>query len=91
MPRLPGQASVFALIISSFWAILALFILIIGHLVWVFIAYGMVTNTDAIADLERFLPVLQQLHLYMLAGLALLADIWILISQKNEHKQHLKR
>ena len=91
MARLPGQPSVFALIISSFWAILALFILIMGHLVWVFIAYGMMTNTDAIADLERFLPILQQLHLYILAGLAMLADIWIFMSQKNERKQRLKR
>lgn len=91
MTRLPGQSSSFALLISSFWTILALFILIVGHLVWVFMIYGIMTNTDAIADLERFLPILQQMHLYILAGLAILADIWIFISQRNERKQRIKR
>ncbi|PCI02261.1 MAG: hypothetical protein COB79_02515 [Zetaproteobacteria bacterium] len=87
MARLPGQASVFALLISSFWTILALLILIIGHLVWVFIIYGVMTDTDALKDLTRFLPMLHQNHMYILAGLAILADVWIFISQRKERKK----
>lgn len=91
MKRLPGQPSSFALLTSALWTTLSLFILIIGHLVWVFIAYGLITHTDALKDLETFLPLLKPLHLYTLAGLAILADIWIIISQKKERAQKLKR
>jgi hypothetical protein len=91
MRRLPGQTSTFALLMSGSWAILGLFIIIIGHLVWAFIAYGFFTSSDALADLERFLPVLQQLHLYILAGLAILADIWVFISHKKARQYKIQR
>ncbi|MDQ7003412.1 MAG: hypothetical protein Q9N67_00190 [Ghiorsea sp.] len=83
MARLPGQTSTLALLTSSLWAISALFILIVGHLVWIFIIYGMMTNTDALKDLTTFIPALHHNHMYILAGLALLADLWILISPKR--------
>ena len=91
MARLPGQTSSISLLISGFWTVSALLILIIGHLVWVFIAYGIATKTDALHELESFLPMLSQTHMYILAGLAVVADIWIFISHRKERTKHLQR
>jgi len=91
MARTPGQSSFIALLVSGFWTILALFIFIIGNLVWVFVGYGFFMNTDALAELEQFLPMLGQNYLYALAALALAADIWVIHSQRKEHKNKIKR
>ena len=91
MARLPGQANPFALLVSGFWTVVGLFILIIGHLVWAFIVFGMVTHTDALKDLENFLPMLSQTHMYILAGLAIIADIWIFISHRKERAYKIER
>jgi len=88
MAKIPGQTSTISLLISSFWTISALFILIVGHLVWVFIGYGIMTNSNALLDLEAFLPMLSEAQLFTLAGLAIVADIWILISQHKQKNQH---
>jgi len=76
---------------SAYWAILGLIVLIIGHLVWAFIIYGIITDSDALKDLEPFLPMLNATYMYILAGLAVLADIWIFVSQKKERNRALKR
>jgi cadmium resistance protein CadD (predicted permease) len=89
--RLPGERSNIALFITSFWTIIGLFILIVGHLSIVFFIYGIATNTDALAELELFIPILEQNHLYIVAGLALLLDIWIIISQKKRRDYKIKR
>lgn len=91
MKKLPGQPSSLALFTSILWTVLSLLILIIGHLVWVFVFFGLITHTDAIKDLELFLPLFKPFHLYILAGLALIADIWIFISHKKERAHKIKR
>lgn len=91
MSRLPGQMSVVSLLIAGTWTLLTLFILIAGHLVWLFITYGIFTNTDALKDLESFLPILSQNQMYLLAGLAIVMDIWIIFSHQKERKKHLQR
>jgi hypothetical protein len=91
MARLPGQTSPLALLVSGLWTVLGLFVLIVGHLVWAFMLYGMVTDTDALKDLESFLPMLSQTYMYILAGLAVVADIWILISHKKERAYKIQR
>jgi len=89
--HLPGSRSNIALLVTSFWTILSLFILIVGHLVIVFFAYGKYTNTDALTDLASYLPVLESQHLYIIAILAIIADVWILISHKKERAHKIKR
>ena len=91
MAGLPGQANPFALLISGLWTVVGLFILIVGHLVWAFLLFGMVTHTDALKDLESFLPMLSPTYMYILAGLAIIADIWIFISHKKERAYKIKR
>jgi hypothetical protein len=91
MARLPGQASPIALLVSGLWTMLGLFVLIVGHLVWAFLIYGMITDTDALKDLESFLPMLSQTYMYILAGLAVAADVWIWISHKKERAYKIQR
>ena len=88
---LPGQRSNVALLLTSLWTIVGLFVLIIGHLTMVFYAYGIFTGTDAIAELKAYLPMLEQEHFYIVAGLAILLDIWILVSQKKQREYKIKR
>ena len=88
---LPGERSNIALLVTSTWAIISLFIIIIGHLVIAFFAYGKYTGTDALSELADYLPVLETPHLYMIAGLAVIADIWIIISQKKARDYKIKR
>jgi len=91
MARMPGQANYIALFMSGIWTLLAVFIFIIGNLVWVFVGYGFFMNTDALAELEQFLPMLSQNYLYTLAALAFAADIWVIYSQRIAHKNKIKR
>ena len=89
--RLPGHRSNIDLLLNSFWTIIGLFILIIGHLVMVLFAYGKYTETDALADLADYLPLLESNHLYIVAGLAVIADIWIVISHKKQLNHKIQR
>jgi heme/copper-type cytochrome/quinol oxidase subunit 2 len=86
MAKLPGQASIFALLMSSAWTVTGLFVLIFGHLVIVFALYGRALDTNALAELERFIPFLKESYLFVLAGLAILLDIWIVYSVRAERK-----
>jgi len=90
MAKIPGQTSTISLLISSFWTISALIILIVGHLVWVFMIYGILTHTDTLKELDTFLPMLSHLHMHILAGLALIMDIWIFVSHRKERTKHLQ-
>ncbi len=89
--KVPGQRSNITLLVTSLWAILGLFILIVGHLTIVFYGYGKLNHIDALTELAQALPVLEKLHLYALAGLAIAMDIWILISHKKEREHKIKR
>ncbi|WP_038247648.1 hypothetical protein [Ghiorsea bivora] len=89
--RIPGQRSNITLLITSFWAVLGLFVLIIGHLTIVFFIYGQMKNMDALHELALSMPVLEKSHLYILAGLAIALDIWIVISHKKQRKHKIKR
>ncbi len=89
--KLPGQRSNITLLITSFWAILGLFILIIGHLAIVFFIYGQMESMDALHELASFIPILEKTHLYILAGLAIALDIWIIISHKKQREYKIKR
>ncbi len=89
--HLPGQTSNIALLITSFWTILGLFILIVGHLAIAFFIYGEVTKTDALAELETYLPFLTKTHLFILAGLAVAGDVWVIISSKKQREYEIKR
>ena len=89
--RLPGQRSNIALLVTSFWTIIGLFILIVGHLVIAFFAYGKYTETDALSDLASYLPFIDAQYLYIVAGLALIADVWIVISHKKERNYKIQR
>lgn len=91
MAKLPGQASVLDLLVSGLWTLAGLFILIVGHLVLAFMIYGKVTHTDALKTLAGFLPILSPTHMYILAGLAIIADLWIFISHKKERADKIKR
>ena len=89
--KLPGQRSNITLLITSFWAVLGLFILIVGHLTMVFYIYGQMQNMDALAELAQFMPILEETHLYILAALAIALDIWIIISHKKQREYKIKR
>jgi len=89
--KLPGQRSNITLLITSFWAILGLLILIIGHLTIVFFIYGQIADVDALIDLVKFIPILGKSHLYILAALAVALDIWIIISHKKQREYKIKR
>jgi len=89
--KIPGQRSNITLLITSFWAILGLFTLIIGHLTMVFFIYGQMEDMDALAELAQFMPMLEKTHLYILAGLALALDVWIIISHKKQREYKIKR
>jgi len=89
--KVPGQRSNVAMLLSSIWAIAALFIIIVGHLVIVFYAYGKFTQTNALADLQTFLPMLSVTWLYALAGITVLMDIWIFNSQKKAFDKQFER
>jgi len=89
--RIPGQRSNIQLLITSFWTILGLFILIVGHLTIAFYIYGTLNNIDSLDELAQILPVLKKIHLYLLAGLAVALDIWIIISHKKEREYKIKR
>jgi len=91
MGKIPGQRSNIALLISSFWTVLGLFILIVGHLVWVFFAYGIITNTDTLAELALFTPTLTKTHFYIVGFLAVCIDIWIMVSLKKQREHKIKR
>lgn len=89
--KIPGQRSNITLLITSFWAVLGLFILIVGHLTIVFFFYGQMQNMDALQELASFIPILDKSHLYILAGLAIALDIWIIISHKKQREYKIKR
>lgn len=89
--RRPGERSNIALLVTSFWTMLGLFILIVGHLTLVFYAYGLYTKTDALAELDTFIPILSQTQLYIVAGLAITLDVWIYISHKKQREYKIKR
>lgn len=88
---LPGQRSNITLIVTSLWTILGLFILIIGHLTLVFFVYGKMTGTEALVDLANYLMILEPKHLYIVAGLAIVADVWIMISYKKQREHKIQR
>ena len=89
--RIPGQRSNITLLVTGTWTILALFIVIVGHLVWAFFFYGLFTQTDALAELESAFPILTMPYLYILAALAVVGDIWIFISHKKQLEYKIKR
>ncbi|MDQ7001627.1 MAG: hypothetical protein Q9N02_02925 [Ghiorsea sp.] len=70
---------------------LGLFIFIVGNLSLPFYIYGQVQNMDALAKLSQFIPMLERKHFYILAGLAIIMDIWILISHKKQRAYKIKR
>ena len=79
----PGQRSNVALLISLIWTALSLFIIITGHLVIAFYAYGMVTDTNAVTDLQMWFPMLSIKTLYGLAAAIIAIYFWMMISQKK--------
>jgi len=91
LKALPGQRSNIALFLSSIWAIISMFILIIGHLTIAFIVYGKLNDSNALLDLEAFLPVLSQTNLYITAGLALILDVWIFKSMRDQRRHKIQR
>jgi len=88
---IPGQRSNFALLVSSIWTILGLFIIIIGHLVIAFFIYGQLKQADAINELSAFLPFLETQHLYAIAVFAIIIDIWVMVSHKKAYEKQFKR
>ncbi len=89
--KLPGQTSFVALLVSGLWTVAILFVIILGHLTLVFAAYGMSTHSNTLAELEAYVPFLKETHLYILAGLAIAADIWIFISHRKERAYKIER
>jgi hypothetical protein len=89
--KIPGQRSNIALLVTSFWAVLGLLVMIIGHLAIAFFIYGKTQNIDALAELAQFMPMLKETHFYILAGLALALDVWIFISHKKQREHKIKR
>jgi len=89
--KMPGKRSNITLLITSFWAVLGLFILIVGHLAIVFFIFGEMQNMDTLGELALFMPILEKTHLYILASLAIILDIWILISHKKQREHKIKR
>jgi len=89
--KIPGRRSNIALLTSSFVTISALLIMIIGHLVVIFYVFGKLTNTDALADLSTFLPMLSTNMLYGLAALAFVIDIKIFFSIRQDKQKRIKR
>jgi len=86
MSRMPGQANLITLLVSGIWTMIAVFIFVIGNLVWAFLGYGFATDTNALYEMEQFLPLLNRTYLYILAALALFADIWVIYGQKKNKK-----
>jgi len=91
LKTLPGQRSNISLLLSSIWAVISLFILIIGHLTIVFIIYGKLEGRDTLLELEAFVPMLSQANLYVAAGLALLLDVWIIKSMHDQRHHKIRR
>ncbi|MDQ6989013.1 MAG: hypothetical protein Q9M19_03960 [Mariprofundaceae bacterium] len=89
--RVPGQRSSLALLLSSIWTILGLFVLIVGHVIIVFYIYGKMDDSDALAELAAFIPFLEPQYFYIVAGLAILVDIWAIISQKRAYEKQFQR
>ncbi len=89
--KLAGQRSNLALLLSSIWAILGLFVIIVGHVVITFFVYGKFTDSDALLELAVDFPFLEVSPLYLTAGLAIVLDIWMLISQKRAYEKQFQR
>ncbi|OIP98876.1 MAG: hypothetical protein AUK35_09775 [Zetaproteobacteria bacterium CG2_30_46_52] len=89
--KIPGRRSNIALITSSFITISALVVMIVGHLVVIFYAFGKLTDTDALEDLSTFLPMLNTNMLYGLAVLAFVIDIKIFFSIRQDKQKRIKR
>ena len=89
--RLPGKRSNVQLLVTSVFTIISLFIMIIGHLAIVFYGYGIATGSETFKELAKFLPGLEEMHLFIIAGLAVAFDIWIVISQKKARDKKIKR
>lgn len=79
------------LLVTGLFTVISLFIVIVGHLTILFFLYGMFTNSDALAELEKFVPMLSKPYLLIVAVLAIAVDIWIVISQKREREKKIKR
>lgn len=89
--KILGQRSNITLLITVLWAAIGIFILIVGHLSIVFFIYSQIQGMDTLAKLAQVIPMLEKTHLYILAGLAMILDVWILISHKKQREYKIKR
>lgn len=89
--RPPGSRSTFTLLISGFWTLLALLILIGGHLALALLIYmkffGQGGNMAHLAKFTGIPPGI--IWLVIVAALAL--DIWIAVSSKHDREKKLRR
>ncbi|MDT8377037.1 MAG: hypothetical protein RQ867_09940 [Mariprofundaceae bacterium] len=86
----PGTASQVTFLITAFWALVMVAVLVSGHLVLAFLAYSKFTGGKGIEEVAAFtsLPA-WALWLSIVAALAL--DGWILYHQRKERQKALKR
>ena len=86
----PGTASNLTFLITSFWALVMIVVLVAGHLTMAFLAYAKFTGSAGMPDIAKFTGMPSWLlWLAVVGGLAL--DAWIIYHQRLERKKVMRR
>jgi len=86
----PGTTSNATFLVTAFWALAMIVVLVAGHLFLAFLLYANFTGSEGMAEIAKFtgLPT-WSLWLSIVAAIAL--DGWILFHDRKTKKKAMKR
>jgi len=90
MARIPGQASFATLIVSGFWTVFMLLIMIFGHLLMLLWGWQVFFQNAGMDELGKLLGIPTNVLVAVMA-MAVISDIWAHFSAKRSLEDSIKR
>ncbi len=90
MAKIPGQASFVTLIVSSFWTVFMLLIMIFGHLLMLLWGWQVFFQNAGMDELGELLGIPADVLVAVMA-MAIISDIWAHFSARKSLEDSIKR
>ncbi|MDQ6979815.1 MAG: hypothetical protein Q9M09_06490 [Mariprofundaceae bacterium] len=90
MARVPGQASFIGLVISSFWTVFMLLVMIGGHLLMVLWAWEVFFENASIQELAELTHTPSDV-LFGVMAMAVVSDFWAFFGSKKKVEGDIER